>query len=280
MSLSQSPLQRMFRESDAAVRARFEDAAEARKHYAPYRGFVLEVAGLPRERSLLDVGCGVGWSSHGFAEAGFRTTGVDLNARAFQATEHTRLSLLEGSALALPFADESFDVVATHEMLEHIPEPELALSEMLRVAKPGGLVCVVGPNLLSPLTSLRALTGWVWEQKPLWRVMWRQKGMARHPFGDTVPEATAVLAVNALRLGWKLLARKPIFTMREPDLIPPFYADNDACYLCNPVDLVRYFRARGHEILCRSKPGRPDWSWIVAGGTWVAAQKQQRAVHR
>ena len=41
-------------------------------------------------------------------------------------------------ALALGFADESFDVVLCTEMLEHVPEPQLAIDEMARVLKPGG----------------------------------------------------------------------------------------------------------------------------------------------
>jgi hypothetical protein len=97
--------------------------------------------------------------------------------------------------------------------------------------------------------------------------------MPRHPFGNTLPEAATIFAANTVRLGVKLLAREPRFTLREPDLTPPFHADNDACYLCNPVDLVRFFRTRGCEVSRRSPPGRGTATWLLAGGTWIAARK-------
>ena len=52
-----------------------------------------------------------------------------------------------------------------------------------------------------------------------------------------------------------------------------FHADNDACYLCNPVDLITFFRSHGYRIERRGKPGRPPLSYLFAGGTWVAARK-------
>jgi hypothetical protein len=61
--------------------------------------------------------------------------------------------------------------------------------------------------------------------------------------------------------------------MREPDLVPPFHSDNDACYLCCPSDLLTYFRQLGWTIERKTKPGR-DWPLhLLAGGTWIAARK-------
>jgi hypothetical protein len=96
--------------------------------------------------------------------------------------------------------------------------------------------------------------------------------MPRHPFGNTVPEAAAALVRNLALIARKTLSRRPTFTLRVPDTRPPFHADNDAVYLCNPLDLVRYFRRRGCTVLRDSKPGRPGWVRVLAGGTWVAAR--------
>lgn len=41
-------------------------------------------------------------------------------------------------AVSLPFADESFDIVAAHYMLYHVPDPRQALHEFRRVLRPGG----------------------------------------------------------------------------------------------------------------------------------------------
>lgn len=51
-----------------------------------------------------------------------------------------------GSALALPFPDGAFDYVFTCHLLEHLPDPRAALSEWLRVVRPGGHVASVIPD--------------------------------------------------------------------------------------------------------------------------------------
>jgi ubiquinone/menaquinone biosynthesis C-methylase UbiE len=48
-----------------------------------------------------------------------------------------------GDAAALPFADETFDVVVTRYSFHHIPEPGRVLAEMRRVCRPGGRVVVI-----------------------------------------------------------------------------------------------------------------------------------------
>jgi hypothetical protein len=83
--------------------------------------------------------------------------------------------------------------------------------------------------------------------------------------------------VSAGRLVRKLVSPRPSFTMRVPDLMPPFHADNDACYLCNPVDLMRFFPRAGCDPVQVGKHGRPKWTAILAGGTWFAARKRRSA---
>lgn len=61
------------------------------------------------------------------------------------------ITLTRGDAVALPFADASFDVVACLEALEFMPDPRTALSEMIRALKPGGLL----------LTTIRIDTHWM-----------------------------------------------------------------------------------------------------------------------
>jgi hypothetical protein len=61
--------------------------------------------------------------------------------------------------------------------------------------------------------------------------------------------------------------------MRFPDLRPPFHSDNDACYLCNPLDLVKFFRSRDCTVVKNGKDGRPQLSWLAATGTYVTFRK-------
>src|SRR5882672_994 len=112
MTPSVEHLQELYRSADC-VRCSFAGIEPARSNYARYVEFV--AAHAPAGAKLLDVGCGTGWSSYFFAERGFRTTGVDLNPAAFETPAHPQLTLAEGSGLDLPFADETFDVVAAHQ---------------------------------------------------------------------------------------------------------------------------------------------------------------------
>jgi SAM-dependent methyltransferase len=53
---------------------------------------------------------------------------------------------VQGNALALPFADDSFDRVIASEVLEHIPEDDVAMAELTRVLRPGGTMGVTVPR--------------------------------------------------------------------------------------------------------------------------------------
>lgn len=53
------------------------------------------------------------------------------------------VSLAAGDGTRLPFADATFDVVSTRFVLQHLVDPAAAVAEMVRVVRPGGLVCVV-----------------------------------------------------------------------------------------------------------------------------------------
>ena len=56
--------------------------------------------------------------------------------------QYPHLTFVQGDALNLPFADETFDVVTISFGLRNVQDPALALSEMLRVTKPGGHLVV------------------------------------------------------------------------------------------------------------------------------------------
>jgi SAM-dependent methyltransferase len=241
-----------------------------------YRGYVEFVRAVGTGR-VLDVGAGNGWSTHWLAASEFDATGIDLNAGAFEPPPWDRLRFVEGSGTELPFPAGSFDVVAAHQCLEHVPDPAAMLREMIRVARPGGVVCVVGPNLLSFGQSLRALTRYVWQNRPRRRVLLRDSAMPYHPFGNTLPEVVYFLGRNLFLSLSKWLSRQATFTMREPDTRPPFHSDNDAVYLCNPLDLTRFFRKSGCTILRDIALGRSGWTRMLASGTWLAVRTPTRS---
>ena len=110
-----------------------------------------ELMDLRHGQSVLDVGCGTGVMLPALAEAvGTAGSVIGLDhAAAFLARAHQRLRnagleelvrLVHGDATALPFADGTFHVTHSERVLMHLPEPDAAIREMVRVTRPGGRV--------------------------------------------------------------------------------------------------------------------------------------------
>jgi SAM-dependent methyltransferase len=268
MILPEQHLSELYRTA-GAVRMAGLTAETSQPLYLRYLEFTKSF--VPAGR-ILDVGCGNGWSTYWMADSGLDATGIDLDTRAFEPPARDRLQFVEGSGTRLPFPDQVFDAVTSHQCLEHVPEPAEMLREMIRVTRPGGVVCIVGPNLLGLGPSLRALTRYVWQQQPRRRILLRDAEMPCHPFGNTLPEVLWYMTLNLLLTTRKWLSRRATFTMRSPDLRPPFHSDNDAIYLCNPLDLNRFLRAQGCKVLRDVAINRPGWTRMLAGGTWFAAR--------
>jgi ubiquinone/menaquinone biosynthesis C-methylase UbiE len=104
----------------------------------------------PADR-ILDCGCGMGFTLRVMSE---RYTcsliGLDRTSQAItygrQALRSTRVRLVRGDALRLPFPDHAFDKVLMTEVLEHLPDDVCALREIRRVLRPGGICAVSVPN--------------------------------------------------------------------------------------------------------------------------------------
>jgi ubiquinone/menaquinone biosynthesis C-methylase UbiE len=117
---------------------------------------------LPHARSVLDVGCGTGHSSRWLRELGYVVTGLDSSPVMLrEASAVGGESVVEGDALALPFADDTFDLVTMITTLEFTRDPLLALKESIRVARYGVLLGVL--NRTSMLAQrYRAVGGPIW----------------------------------------------------------------------------------------------------------------------
>jgi SAM-dependent methyltransferase len=102
---------------------------------------------LPRPALILDAGCGPGGTSARFKGLG-RVVGLDLAPEALAlARRHGLEGLVRGSVAALPFADESFDLVLSFDVLYHlwVGDDRVALKELARVLKPGGYLLMRVP---------------------------------------------------------------------------------------------------------------------------------------
>jgi ubiquinone/menaquinone biosynthesis C-methylase UbiE len=98
---------------------------------------------------VLDIACGPGIVSTFFAKRVTHVTGLDIvpemlkQARGYAAEQKLdNAEFVPGSCTALPFPDDSFDVVVTRFSFHHFLDPAAALMEMRRVAKPGGTIVV------------------------------------------------------------------------------------------------------------------------------------------
>jgi SAM-dependent methyltransferase len=104
-------------------------------------------------RRVLDVGCGVGMYTTAFSRHAGAVFGVEV--------EHVRALKARGRATGvaqavgerLPFPSAAFDVVFSHEVLEHVTDDRACAREMVRVARPGGYIVVFAPNRLYPFET-------------------------------------------------------------------------------------------------------------------------------
>ena len=148
----------------------------------------------------------------------------------------------------LPFSDDFFDAIFTYATHEHIPDLELALNEILRVLKPGG-VCLFAP---------------AWHTRP-----WFAEGLAVRPYRDlTISQKIRKFLIPIrdfvlvrwprviLRRAFRLCVHlatgakaKPLRYRRLSANYATFWqSDSDACNSLDPFDVILWFKSRG--ILC------------------------------
>jgi 2-polyprenyl-3-methyl-5-hydroxy-6-metoxy-1,4-benzoquinol methylase len=128
---------------------------------AGFHGALDELWDKAAPKSLLDVGCGEGVLTAGWAErlGDGRVVGIDLDDPKLRAEWAKRsrpnLDFRVEEATSLSFADDEFDLACAIEVLEHVPEPEATLAEMGRVARRHLLVSVPREPLWRGLNMAR-----------------------------------------------------------------------------------------------------------------------------
>ncbi|MFZ3262805.1 MAG: class I SAM-dependent methyltransferase [Terriglobales bacterium] len=109
---------------------------------------ILSLLGPANSGQLLDVGCGSGTLLTDARDAGWKVSGLEINAEfpEFCRKELGFADVHQGVISNPPFAIESFDVVTMLDVLEHMYDPLLTLRQCVRMLKPGGRLVVKSPN--------------------------------------------------------------------------------------------------------------------------------------
>jgi SAM-dependent methyltransferase len=99
-------------------------------------------------RRVLDVGAGAGNMMHNLAQYGDEIVGLEYNPIPIPVAHERGWDVRQGDATAMPFEDDSFDIVALLDTVEHIPDETAVFNETFRVTKPGGTMVVTVPAFM------------------------------------------------------------------------------------------------------------------------------------
>ena len=133
---------------------------EMEYYLTPAQQFAYDMMGDPDDKQILEIGCGMGINAIILAEQGANVTALDLSSKRLEMVEDIireneiqRIRLVHGSAEALPFPDNSFDIVYSNAVMIHL-DKQTAIREFYRVLKPGGKVILVEPMKYHPLVKI------------------------------------------------------------------------------------------------------------------------------
>jgi SAM-dependent methyltransferase len=104
-------------------------------------------------RRVLDVGCGVGMYTTAFGHYTPHAVGIEVELGRVQEAHEQGVVVAQAIGEALPFEANSFDVVFSHEVIEHVRDDGQAAAEMVRVATPGGQIVIFCPNRWYPFET-------------------------------------------------------------------------------------------------------------------------------
>lgn len=206
------------------------------------RTYIDLVSGYSKPGSkILEVGGGNGLAARLLNQLGYHIISTDISLfflKDAKKWHKENLNYAACDALDLPFKTESFDVVCSSELIEHVLDAGRALSEMARVVKKGGRIIIAGPNLCSPLLPLIDL------------VRMSIGGNGRPIWAETKRQAMKNVYINFIRSLRKKFASQPTFLYRKPDIEHRIIGgDADSVYYANPLDLESFFKNAGLNIV-------------------------------
>lgn len=124
--------------------------------------FSQEIKDVKKSGKLLDIGCSYGVFLEVAQKAGFEVTGIEIAKRAvIYVREKLRLPVFHGTLEQAHFNSGEFDVITAYDVVEHIPNIKIFLSEVKRILKKDGIFVVQCPNIESAAAKLLG-KNWNW----------------------------------------------------------------------------------------------------------------------
>ncbi|MDP3997415.1 MAG: class I SAM-dependent methyltransferase [bacterium] len=185
---------------------------------------------------ILDVGCGPGLvaelSRNQKCQRNF--IGLEISQPSVVECRKKQLNCDLFNGQTIPFGDESFSVVGSYNVLEHVENPRVFLKENSRVLKKHGHLIIVCPNFLSISNNYHSHT----------------KGNKQK-------------LKNIMTLAQKLLKRNYSFEKMATVIRDDFHSDDDACNITNPLDILHW--ARENNLVLKYWSSQPIYKKGVIG---------------
>lgn len=196
-----------------------------KEFYQKYIFFIKKYMG-EKSSFFLDVGCGNGNALVELIKEGYKNIfGCDISLLFLKTAKKRGLkNLFFYDGNSLPFSSDSFDVVGSFTVLEHVNNPEAFLLEQVRVTKKSGIIIVACPNFLSPF----------------------------FPFSHPRFNKFSKRIINIPKIIDKLTSKDCDFEKVEPIVRKNFQADDDMIVITNLIDVEKFFKQNKCKIIFSS----------------------------
>ena len=174
---------------------------------------------LPKTAKILDFGCGAGRTIRGLRARGYNNAyGYDVgDGRNLLGIDRDHISVGSLLDLRLPYEDNTFDLVVSDQVFEHVQDQVRVFQELLRITKPGGHGLHLIPARYMPIEGhIKVPFGGVLQHRA-WYKLWAslgirnefQKGLSADETADHnayfITDATRYVATSCYRVMWKAI---------------------------------------------------------------------------